>query len=333
MSAFFRRFRLLQLIRRGERRVSTRDLAERLQGEGLDVSQRTVQRDLQALAPLFPGLESDGNPDIPGWRWNPDTEVLDLPALDPPMALTFKLVKTFLDDLIPPAVTQGLDPYFRCADNVLRSTDDSGYAHWADRVKIVPRTQPLQPAALDEELITTLYQALFESRQVRGRYRNRRGGEAEYDFHPLGLVFRESVVYLVATVWDYQDPRHYALHRFTQCTRLDAPSRAPEGFDLQAYIDSGSFEYLKRPAHRLPLRVRFDPSIGRHLYETPLSPDQTITKTDDQRLEIRATVKDTQQLRWWLLGFGSGVEVVEPADLREEFREIAQKMAARYQRR
>jgi predicted DNA-binding transcriptional regulator YafY len=41
-------------------------------------------------------------------------------------------------------------------------------------------------------------------------------------------------------------------------------------------------------------------------------------------------VLDTQQLRWWLLGFGDGVEVMKPAKLRREFRDMARGMAEIY---
>ena len=36
---------------------------------------------------------------------------------------------------------------------------------------------------------------------------------------------------------------------------------------------------------------------------------------------------DTAELHWWLLGFGDGAEVVEPKELRDEFRAIAGEMS------
>ncbi|HMY29376.1 MAG TPA: WYL domain-containing protein [Agitococcus sp.] len=37
-----------------------------------------------------------------------------------------------------------------------------------------------------------------------------------------------------------------------------------------------------------------------------------ITELDNEHLLIEATVKHTQQLVWWLRGFGDAVEVLEP---------------------
>ncbi len=45
---------------------------------------------------------------------------------------------------------------------------------------------------------------------------------------------------------------------------------------------------------------------------------------------ITATVKDTRQLKWWLLGFADQVEVIKPKRLRDEFIEIGNNLVNRY---
>jgi predicted DNA-binding transcriptional regulator YafY len=50
----------------------------------------------------------------------------------------------------------------------------------------------------------------------------------------------------------------------------------------------------------------------------------------DERVLVKATVADTAQLRWWLLGFGARVEVRKPKRLREEFRMISRRLFERY---
>ena len=51
---------------------------------------------------------------------------------------------------------------------------------------------------------------------------------------------------------------------------------------------------------------------------TRLAADQVVEEADDDHFRLTATVNDTAQLRWWLLSFGSKVEVLEPVGLREE---------------
>jgi predicted DNA-binding transcriptional regulator YafY len=176
-----------------------------------------------------------------------------------------------------------------------------------------------------------IYDALLQQKKFRGRYKPRGGDEAEYDFNPYGLVYRNSVIYLVGSIWIYEDPRHYALHRFKKCELMDEVFNLPEDFDLQEYIDSGEFEYVVGSGKDIKLTAIFSAEAAYHLYETPLSEDQKLTKKRDGRIQLTATVKDSQQLRWWLLGFGVSVEVVKPARLRREFQVQAQEMIDRYE--
>lgn len=330
-NALLRQLTMLRHIPRFPGKIGTHELMAKLEAEGFQVGQRSIQRDLKNLAKFFPDLKSDGNRDAAGWYWEQGAEIHDFPAIDPKTALTFKLAETFLSELIPPTVMDILRPYLDSAGQVLSKLDTPGYGAWPEKVRIIPRTQPLIPATIDAQVLQVIYDALLHDTRFRGRYRPRYADEAEYDFNPLGLVFRGSVIYLVATVWDYQDPRHYALHRFTQCERLGERLSRPEGFSLDSYIGTGTFQYADQ-SKDIKVTLLFSAGVAIHLQETPLSEDQQITQKRDGRTQITATVKDSDQLRWWLLGFGDQVEVVKPKRLRDEFRETVKRMNRLYRR-
>ncbi len=327
---FLRQLTMLQLVPRSTQKISTRKLCEKLEQEGFEVTQRTVQRDLKRFSKLFPDLMSDGNLDQAGWSWKRDASVKDLPGMNTPLAMTFMLAQRFLDKLMPPAVLEQLGPYFASANQFLDKLEKHEFSAWDDKVRIVPRSQPLIPATISQEVMDVIYQALLEGHQFRGRYRRRDRDEAEYDFHPLGLVFRESVVYLVATVWDYHDPRHYALHRFQKCTLLEDKTATPADFDLDGYLSTGAFEYVDHGAEEILLVARFTKDVARHLEETPLSQDQKTMVDTVGWVRVKATVKDSHQLRWWLLGFGARVEVIEPLHLRKEFQKMTESLCGYY---
>jgi predicted DNA-binding transcriptional regulator YafY len=61
-----------------------------------------------------------------------------------------------------------------------------------------------------------------------------------------------------------------------------------------------------------------------------LCADQKIGQEQNGFVRVSGTVADTQQLRWWLLGFGDKVEVLAPASLRAEFTQIADAMSGFY---
>ena len=47
-------------------------------------------------------------------------------------------------------------------------------------------------------------------------------------------------------------------------------------------------------------------------------------------MRVKATLEDTAQLRWWVLGFSDQVEVLGPKGLRDEFIEVTKKMVSIY---
>ncbi len=80
----------------------------------------------------------------------------------------------------------------------------------------------------------------------------------------------------------------------------------------------------------IKLRALFSGGAEVHLTESKLANDQKNTYKKDDRMLVEATVADTLELRWWLLGFGSSVEILDPKSLRQEFVEIAEEMGKMY---
>ena len=56
-----------------------------------------------------------------------------------------------------------------------------------------------------------------------------------------------------------------------------------------------------------------------HLPETKLALDQTVEFSKDGRIRVKATVADSDELRWWLRGYRADVEVKKPRQLAKEF--------------
>ena len=96
---------------------------------------------------------------------------------------------------------------------------------------------------------------------------------------------------------------------------------------MDAKADHGIWHFGGRNALNVSLKLARE--AGEHLFETPLAADQQIDEEGDS-LIVRAVLADTPQFRWWLRGFGDGVEVLEPAELRREMSEVAARVVARY---
>lgn len=306
-------------------------LRNRLAEEGFSIHLRTLQRDLLELSEVFP-LECDNRGKPYGWSWRRDARVYEVPGMDAPTALTFWMAETFLRPLLPPAATRPLAPHFERAREILDALPESGLAAWRERVRIVPRGLALEPPAVAPEVAGAVYSGLLAGRRLALRYRARSHGQTlnDYTVSPLGLVVRDYAIYLIAGVDSDPAVRQFALHRMESAEALQKPAHVPPGFTLDGYLGSGALDYSIEGG-TLALRARVSGSLGEHLTEARLAPDQSLgPQRTDGRRSLVATVPDTAQLRWWILGLGTNIEILAPETLREEILQSHLESAARY---
>ncbi len=322
-----RQITLLQLVPRRGTGCTTEELRRRLDERGFGVSLRTVQRDLDRLSIQFP-LVREGDV-VRRWRWMEGGPDLSIPAQDHYSALTWRLIEQHLEPLLPIAVKREAEPRFAAARNYLEQLVGDRFSRWKDRVRIIPRAFSLQTPEVPEAVLAPVYEALFDGVQLEVEYRSRgRAESGRWRVHPLGLVLREGVIYLLVTIGDFTDLRQLVAHRIQSARVMDAPAKEPDEFDLDAYIAAGGFSYVETGTIRLVLRV--DAYAAEHLLESRIAANQTSITLDDGRVELTATVVDTRQLRWWLTGFGDSLEVIEPRELRTALAEQAEAVAEMY---
>jgi len=324
-----RQLGMLRHIPQHPRQITARELTERVEAEGFVVSKRTVERDLLSLSEVFPLISNEKSRPY-GWSWSKDADAFSLPGMSPLQALTLELAHDHLAALLPASLLETLTPYFKCAEGVLASGDGvKKLASWRQKVAIVPPNQPLIPPNYPGEIIEAVHSALLSEQQLEISYTSRELGETKtYPVHPLGIVQRGSVTYLVATLYDYPDIRMLAVHRIQSAQLLEQPAKIPKKFDLAEYIRQGAFGFEE--SGEIKLVVRFTAPAAEHLRETPISLDQEIATERAGWVRVQATVPDTAQLRWWLLGFADQVEVLKPASLRNEFVNMSQSLHGIY---
>jgi predicted DNA-binding transcriptional regulator YafY len=325
-----RQWHMLHMIPRAPRKITVQDIRDRLAIEEFIVTGRTVQRDLQELLQVFPLVVDDRDKPF-GWSWHHDSPNFDLPGLSVPEALTFTLVEQHLANALPPATLDALQPYFKSAGQALRAIETDAQTNtWLDKVRTISPMQPLIAPQVDQQCQRVVYDALMRDRQLRLAYKKRDAATAVvYEaVHPLAVIQRGPLIYLVCLFADYDDVRTLAMHRVQSAEMLYLASRKQAGFSIDAYIESGNLGV--RSGDPVELKAVFSRRAGEHLQETALSRNQRLVELDDGRLELTATVPNTRELQWWLLGMGDGVEVLSPASLRAQIREMVGKMSHIY---
>ena len=282
-----RHWRMLREIPRHPRKISTVELKQRLSAAGYETTLRTIQRDLIKLSGALPLLGDETSPQ--GWSWEAHAPQMDFPTLEPQAALVFHLAERYLQTLLPASTLDYLSPWFRTATGVL-DNQGNGLSAWRNKVRVIAPGQPLLPPIIDSEVQSVVTQALLTNRRLDVTYRPRSSTEDKsYEANPLGLVVRDQVIYLVCTLRDYDDIMQLVLTRMVSAKLLETSARKVEGFDLDQYINQGSFDWPLETGRTLKLVADFDRPVARLFIERPLEENQVIEDIDEKTVRLTAT--------------------------------------------
>lgn len=303
---------LLGLIPRQPRSKTVVELQRELVARGFNVSTRTLQRDLaDKLAAEFPIYCDDT---APPYRWSFDKHAqFNLPAVDPATALAMHLSEGHLQRVLPPSVLSALAPQFAEARRQVSSTAEApALGAWARRVRAVPLGPVTKPAAVALDVWEAIAEALLKGRQLGIHYLSRSKGELrEMLLHPQGLVSRGAVTYLIGCVDDYEDLRHFALHRIQSTERRNASARDC-GFDIDVYLRTASFAPRNADSPAV-LHAHVHPRLAWSLRELPLGEDQCMTPLPGSDWEcLEASVADDEETFRWVRAQGPDIKVMGP---------------------
>ena len=109
---------------------------------------------------------------------------------------------------------------------------------------------------------------------------------------------------------------------------LDEEVERASDFDLVSYLKEGNMNLPYGDS--VDLVIRLYGRAADHLYETPINDSQTLNEVAPDTTELRVKVNNTEELKWWILGFGANVEVIQPVKLRDEISQELQLAATRY---
>jgi predicted DNA-binding transcriptional regulator YafY len=333
-----RQWQTLQLIPRLPKSVPVARIHADLQAKEYAVTRRTVERDLLELMESF-SLEVDATQRPQLWSWSADSLPLDLPRMSQSEALTMLMAREYLQPIMPASTMAQMARYFDLAHQRIENEPATKKkpkvarlpeSNWRTKVRVLPSTQPLLSPKINSEALAVIQEALLQGVQCDVTYLKRDAGKHdEYPIHPLGLVQRGTMLYLACTIKSYSDIKLLALHRVKTANLRTEPAKTPDGFSLDTYIASGALGW-DSTSKTIKLKVAFAAATAVHLNETPLAQDQLLKSLSDGRVQLTATIQLTQQLVWWLLGFGDAVEVLEPLSLRTQISETARRMVANY---
>ncbi len=287
------------------------------------MAKRTVYRDLRAI---------EGELGIPVWsesgRWGVDAE-----AFLPPLRLTLsEAMAIFLSARLMARYMDKHDPVLASAFTKLEEGLPASLRDHVERTVRDLSSRDVDPAF--NRQVGALTKAWADRRVVAFEYlpapygANRGPRRATVRPYLLEPSLQTHALYLIGFDEDRGAMRTFKVERIRDLAVLPRTFEAPED-DVVAQMRRAWDIIADQPATEVVLRFR--PEVAGRVMEASWHPSQRVTNLPDGSLEWRGTVAGTIEIRLWILSWGSDVEVLAPAALREDVAGTLRRAAGRYE--
>ncbi|WP_067710496.1 helix-turn-helix transcriptional regulator [Nocardia yamanashiensis] len=311
---------VLLLRRRG--RLSAPELAREL-----EVSTRTVLRDIEALSaagvPVYAERGRHGGfALLPGFR----TELTGLNH-DEALALLVAGSRRGAQAFgLGSALASGMRKVVDALPEGHRDTATDA----AERLLIDPDTDLLARRVHPEEgsgaVVAAVRRAVFAGHKLRIHYAAVDQDPRWRTVDPIGLVTVRDHVYLLAI--RAGEDRTYRLSRVLAAEELPEPADRPDRVDLGRAWQERSTRF-RTGGDQVSVLIRLHPARREELLGTALTIRNETSDTDG-RLRIEAAFQDRRHAEWALWQLATDAEALAPQWLRDNLRDRAAELAARY---
>lgn len=299
---------------------SRRQCSARLLAESLEVSERTIYRDVDALGaagvPVYAERGSNGGIVLAdGYR-----RALTNFSEDEIRAL-FVSGASPLADL---GLEHGLDRALEKLHGALANVQQRAAEKTRARIHLDQRrwNQPEPPRAV----LGVLRRAVWDDRRIRMRYEDRNRMSSTRNVDPLGLVSKAGVWYLVAR--SDGELRSFRVDRVRSAHELSERFDRPASFDLERYWreSSARFNESSRSTDCAVLLRVFAEAVERVSLYWPAE----IESRDNREALVRVTFPGKDVALFHLLAWSDVATLVEPAEFRSEVVARARQALERY---
>lgn len=305
------------LLLQAHGRMSAADLAGRL-----EVSRRTVYRDLDALSGAGVPVVTDRGPRggaylMGGYR-------TDLTGL----------TETELEALLAfggqgPAADLGFGSQLDRASRKLVVAARRDHAGRLRERVLIDGERWFRTGRVPSHL-TRVQDALWSDRRLRLRYRRSLDRVVDRTVEPYGLVCKAGAWYMVAGVRG--EARVYRVSRIEDAEITDESFERPGDFDLQSAwtAQMGRFKsaWGASGPERLAVKVRVDPAVSAQFMR--VVGDQIVDQPSDGVVVLDFPACEAALSM--LAPFGRAVEVLEPNDVRQRLAEMGRQLISLYAR-
>jgi len=316
-----RQWKIIQTLLASRRGKPAAELAE-----VIGCNSRTVYRDLEALQsagfPLF--TEQIGKNSFWSLVESAKRQIPIPLSLAELMALYFS--RDMMKILKNTVFYDSLESLFQ----KVKSTLPAEYVTYLRRIEqgLEVGPKPYKPYGRYRGIIDRVNQAVVHRKHIEIDYFSMSRKETtRRRVAPYKVWFFDSTFYMIGYCRLRKDVRIFALDRIRSIEMTDEPFEIPESFDPETFMRS-SFGVFHGPP--VKVKIRFGPAIAGYIEEKVWHETQRIERNPDGSILFTAEVAGTEEIKFWVLHWGSNAQVLAPESLRRQVRAEAEAMLTAY---
>jgi predicted DNA-binding transcriptional regulator YafY len=297
--------------------------AEELASE-LEVSARTIYRDIDALSNAGVPVYADGGPGggyslLEGYR----TELTGLSREESEALLLLSLPGTLTD--------LSIGKKLRTAVLKVISSGPPDLGQSEARLRQRLFLDPVSWFSLADEprFLDEIQSCAWRDQKALMEYHDKKNAKSGREVCPYALVAKAAIWYLVADT--SKGMRVFRLSRIARFTPLDERFERSNDFDLRAFWEQWSGTFIES-LHGYHATIRVAPEGERVVADVLAGADEALRSAREISgwKSIPVTFANEREALWQILQLGTLVAVTDPPSLREAVRDAALRIASLY---
>jgi predicted DNA-binding transcriptional regulator YafY len=296
--------------------------------EELECNPRTIYRDLEALQVAGFPIYTDRMEGRNLWSLL-DTVRHEIPipfSLTELMALYFSrdMLKVFKDTVF----YDSLESLFQKIKTTI-PPESKKYLKNVEQILHVG-LKPYKEYSKFKEIINRVNEATQKKKSIDiVYYTMSRKKESKRKVDPYRIWFFNGTFYLIGKCHLRGEVRIFALDRIKILHLTKDSFVIPEDFNLDDFMRPSFGVFQGEP---IKVKIWFHTDVAGYIKEKIWHESQEIHPQDDGSIIFEAEVAGTEEIRFWIMSWGSKAEILEPESLRDEIREEAEVILERYKK-
>lgn len=319
-----RQMMILAMLSSSERGYTFQEICSFLKKNYVEVSTKTVERDLDSITDSFFIFEEErkGLTYFVANKYKIDNLQFDLPEM-----LSLYFAKEVMRGY------GGIDVgknAMKIIDKIINKmpTINQAFIESLKKEYLISDTDLLAEKAINVEIMDEIREAIAKKKRISIKYHGFNSDEStEREVDPYVIEIQDGGYHIIGFCHLRNSMRVFRIARIQSIKTLKDTFEKP--VDLEEQIKKLRFDKLTG-TNPEKVVLYFDKSQSRYIREYEAGKAEHITELENGGICFERTVPITPDLVQWVLSFGAGVKVIEPKDLAKRVQEHAQTMMKLY---